>query len=71
LPQIPGQWEVDVMKHERPNTVYMEVRITLPDQEPSKVAARSLEIRDKIEGLLKKEKLDEYEVVLENIQKSR
>ncbi len=59
------------MTHARPNDVHIAVRITLPDEEPSKVASKSLDIKKKIEDILKKEKVEYFEVVLESIQKSR
>ena len=59
------------MTHPRPYTAYIKVQITVPDQEPGKVSEKALVIKEKIEGLLKKEKLELYEVVIENIQQSR
>ncbi|MGA2158414.1 MAG: hypothetical protein WB588_11750 [Dehalococcoidia bacterium] len=59
------------MTHARPNDVHIAVRITLPDEEPSKVANKSMDIKKKIEDMLKKEKVEYFEVVLESIQKSR
>jgi hypothetical protein len=59
------------MTHARPNTAYFKVQITFPDEEQSKSTEKVLSIKKKIEALLKKEKLELYEVVLESIQKSR
>ena len=42
------------MTHARPNDVHIAVRITLPDEEPSKVANKSLDIKKKIEDILEK-----------------
>ncbi len=46
------------MTHARPNDVHIAVRITLPDEEPSKVANKSMDIKKKIEDMLKKRKLN-------------
>jgi uncharacterized Fe-S cluster-containing radical SAM superfamily protein len=59
------------MTHARPNTAYIKVQITFSDEEQSKSLDKALAIKYKIEGLLKKEKLEIYEVVLESVQKSR
>ena len=59
------------MPHARLNTAYMKVQVTFPDEEQSISMEKALAIKKKIEGLLKKEKLYLYEVVLETIQKSR
>lgn len=59
------------MTHPRPNTAYFKVQITLPDEDTSRSTEKALAIKKKIEDLLKKEKLDLYEVVLDSIQKSR
>jgi len=59
------------MTHARPNTAYIKVQITFSDEEQSKSLDKALAIKNKIEGLLKKEKLELYEVVLESVQKSR
>lgn len=59
------------MTHARPNTAYIKVQITFSDEEQSKSLDKALAIKNKIEGLLKKEKLEIYEVVLESVQKSR
>ena len=59
------------MTHARPNTAYFKVQITLADEDQSKATEQALAIKKKIETLLKKEKLDLYEVVLESVQKSR
>jgi hypothetical protein len=49
----------------------MKVQVTFPDEEQGKSMEKALIIKKKIEDLLKKEKLDLYEVVLESVQKSR
>jgi hypothetical protein len=59
------------MTHKRPYTAYIKVQVTVPDQEPGKVSEKALEIKTKIEDMLKKEKLELYDVVIENIQQSR
>lgn len=59
------------MTHARPYTAHIKVQITVPEQEPGKVSEKTLAIKKKIEGLLKKEKLDLYDVIIENIQQSR
>ncbi len=59
------------MTHARPNTAYIKVQITFSDEEQSKSLDKALAIKNKIEGMLKKEKLELYEVVLESVQKSR
>ena len=59
------------MTHARPYTAYIKIQITLPDQEPAKVSEKALSIKKKIEGVLKKEGLELYEVIIENIQQSR
>jgi hypothetical protein len=59
------------MPHARINTAHMKVQVTFPDEEQSKSMEKALAIKKKIEDLLKKEKLDLYEVVLESVQKSR
>jgi hypothetical protein len=59
------------MTHARPNTAYFKVQITLAEEEQSKATEQALAIKKKIETLLKKEKLDLYEVVMESVQKSR
>ncbi|MCX5993492.1 MAG: hypothetical protein NT177_04650 [Chloroflexi bacterium] len=59
------------MPHARLNTAYMKVQVTFPDEEQSISMEKALAIKKKIEGLLKKEKLELYEVVLETVQKSR
>ena len=59
------------MAHPRPNTAYFKVQVTLPDEDTSVSTEKALAIKKKIEDLLKKEKPDYYEVVLESIQKSR
>ncbi|MBN1376371.1 MAG: hypothetical protein JXA01_09470 [Dehalococcoidia bacterium] len=59
------------MTHARPNTAYFKVQITLAEEEQSKATEKALEIKKKIDALLKKEKLELYEVVLESVQKSR
>ena len=59
------------MTHARLNTVYMKVQVTFPDEEQSISMEKALAIKKKIESLLKKEKLELYEVVLESVQKSR
>lgn len=59
------------MTHARPYTAYIKVQVTLPEQEAGKVSEKALAIKSKIEGLLKNEGLELYEVVIENIQQSR
>ena len=59
------------MTHARLNTVHIKVQVTFPDEEQSKSMEKALAIKKKIETLLKKEKLELYEVVLESVQKSR
>jgi hypothetical protein len=59
------------MPHARLNTAYIKIQITFPDEEQSRSMEKALTIKKKIEGLLKKEKLYLYEVVLETVQKSR
>jgi len=59
------------MTHPRPYTAYIKVQITVPEQEPGKVSEKALAIKKKIEGMLKKEDLELYEVIIENIQQSR
>ncbi|MFA5400827.1 MAG: hypothetical protein WC169_03695 [Dehalococcoidia bacterium] len=59
------------MPHARLNTAYLKVQATFPDEEQSKSMEKALAIKKKIEDLLKKEKLEIFEVVLETIQKSR
>jgi len=59
------------MPHSRFNTAYMKVQVTFPDEEQGVSMEKALVIKKKIEGLLKKEKLELYEVVLETVQKSR
>ena len=59
------------MTHARPNTAYFKVQITLAEEDPSKATEQALAIKKKLETLLKKEKLDLCEVVLESVQKSR
>jgi len=59
------------MPHARLNTAYIKVQVTFPDEEQSKSMEKALAIKHKIEDLLKKDKLEFYEVVLETIQKSR
>jgi hypothetical protein len=49
----------------------MKVQVTFPDEEQGKSMEKALAIKKKIEDLLKKEKLELYEVVLETVQKSR
>ena len=59
------------MTHQRPYTAYIKVQVTVPDQEPGKVSEKAVEIKKKIEAMLKKEKLELYDVIIENIQQSR
>lgn len=59
------------MTHPRPFTAYIKVQITVPEQDPGQVSQKMLVIKDKIEDLLKKEKLELYDVIIENIQQSR
>ncbi|MGD0855198.1 MAG: hypothetical protein ABSA18_05275 [Dehalococcoidia bacterium] len=59
------------MTHARPNTAYFKVQITLAEEDQSKATEQALVIKRKIEALLKNEKLDLYEVVLDSVQKSR
>jgi len=59
------------MTHARPNSAYFKVQITLAEEETSKATEKALEIKKKVEALLKKEKLELFEVVLESVQKSR
>ena len=59
------------MTHARPNTAYFKVQITLAEEDQSKATEQALAIKKKIETLLKKEKLDLYEVVMDSVQKSR
>ncbi len=59
------------MTHARPYTAYIKVQITVPEQGAEKVSEKALDIKKKIEGLLKKEQLELYEVIIENIQQSR
>jgi len=59
------------MTHARPYTAHIKVQITIPEQEPEKVSEKTLSIKKKIENLLKKENLDIYDVIIENIQQSR
>jgi hypothetical protein len=59
------------MTHARPNTAYLKVQITIAEEDQSKATEQALVIKRKIEALLKKEKLDLYEVVLDSVQKSR
>ncbi len=59
------------MTHARLNTVHIKVQVTFPDEEQSKSMEKALAIKKKIETLLKKEKLELYEVVLDSVQKSR
>jgi hypothetical protein len=59
------------MTHARPNTAYFKVQITIAEEDQSKATEQALAIKKKIEALLKKEKLDLFEVVLESVQKSR
>jgi len=59
------------MTHARPNSAYFKVQITLTEEDPSKATEKAVEIKKKIESLLKKENLDLYEVVLESVQQSR
>ncbi len=59
------------MTHPRPYTAYIKVQITVPEQEPEKVTEKALNIKKKIENLLKKEDFELYEVIIENIQQSR
>jgi hypothetical protein len=59
------------MTHDRFNTAYIKVQLTFADEEQSKSMQKALAIKYKVEALLKKEKLELYEVVLESVQKSR
>ena len=59
------------MTHARPYTAHIKVQFTVPEQEPEKVSEKTLAIKKKIENLLKKENLDIYDVIIENIQQSR
>ena len=59
------------MTHARLNMAHIKVQVTFPDEEQSKSMEKALAIKKKIETLLKKEKLELYEVVLESVQKSR
>lgn len=59
------------MTHARPYTAHIKVQITVPEQETEKVSKKTLSIKKKIENLLKKENLDIYDVIIENIQQSR
>ena len=59
------------MAHPRPNTAYFKVQITLAEEDQSKATEHALAIKKKLETLLKKEKPDLCEVVLESVQKSR
>jgi hypothetical protein len=59
------------MTHARPNSAYFKVQVTFTEGELSKATEKALEIKKKIESLLKKEKLDLFEVVLESVQQSR
>jgi hypothetical protein len=59
------------MTHPRPNTAFFKIQITFPDEEQSKSMDKALAIKKKIESLLKEQKLDLYEVVLESVQKTR
>ncbi len=59
------------MTHARLNTAHIKVQVTFPDEEQSKSMEKALAIKKKVESLLKKEKLEFYEVVLESVQKSR
>ena len=59
------------MTHARPYTAYLKIQVTIPEQEAEKVSEKVLAIKKKIEGLLKKEDLELYDVVIENIQQSR
>lgn len=59
------------MTHVRPYTAHIKVLLTLPEQEPGKVSEKTLAIKKKIESLLKKENLELFDVVIENIQQSR
>jgi hypothetical protein len=63
--------EAGRMTHARPNTAYFKVQITIAEEDQSKATEHALVIKRKIEALLKKEKLDLYEVVLDSVQKSR
>jgi hypothetical protein len=45
--------------------------MNFPDEDQGKSTRKALDIKKKIEKLLKEEKLDNYEVVLESIQKTR
>ena len=59
------------MTHARLNMAHIKVQVTFPDEEQSKSMEKALAIKKKIETLLKKEKLELYEVVLDSVQKSR
>ena len=59
------------MTHARLNTAHIKLQVTFPDEEQSKSMEKALAIKKKVESLLKKEKLEFYEVVLESVQKSR
>lgn len=59
------------MTHARLNTAHIKIQLTFPDEEQGKSMEKALEIKKKLEALLKKEKLELYEVVLESVQKSR
>jgi len=59
------------MTHARFNTAHIKIQATFPDEEQSKSMEKALAIKKKIEALLKKEKLELYEVVLDSVQKSR
>ena len=59
------------MTHERPNTAHIKILMNFPDEDQGKSTRKALDIKKKIEKLLKEEKLDNYEVVLESIQKTR
>ena len=59
------------MTHARPYTAYIKVQVTVSEQEAGRVSEKALAIKSKIEGLLKNEGLELYDVVIENIQQSR
>ena len=59
------------MTHARFNTAHIKVQVTFPDEEQSKSMEKALANKKRIEALLKKEKLELYEVVLDSVQKSR
>lgn len=59
------------MTHARPNTAYFKLQITFAEEDTSIATEKALAIKKKLESLLKKEKLDLFEVVLESVQKSR